>query len=208
MSGINRAHDARVSRRGARRTHGPRDRKPPRDKPGPTRRKADSSSLEHVSRLTKMLAAAFFPRGNGRIVARGRAFPLQLAPPKKPNEHASSGKRGTCTAPFPPAFVLLFLLSVNSTIFYFLLPILLSRRPLLVATRLASPPRDAPFLLFRVTSIPARRRQFNLVSSRLRKTHRSGVIDVRSNSRIFSFLEPIFTRFLEPRESTIVVSGE
>lgn len=119
MSGINRAYDARVSRRGARRTHGPRDRKPPRDKPGPTRRKADSSSLEHVSRLTKMLAAAFFPRGNERIVARGRAFPLQLAPPKKPNEHASSGKRGTCTAPFPPAFVLLFLLYANSIIFLF-----------------------------------------------------------------------------------------
>lgn len=118
MSGINRAHDARVSRRGARPTHGPRDRKPPRDKPGPTRRKADSSSLEHVSRLTKMLAAAFFPRGNERIVARGRAFPLQLAPPKKPNEHASSGKRGTCTAPFPPAFVLLFFLCANSTIFF------------------------------------------------------------------------------------------
>lgn len=94
MSGINRAHDARVSRRGARRTHGPRDRKPPRDKPGPTRRKADSSSLEHVSRLTKMLAAAFFPRGNERIVARGRAFPLQLAPPKKPNEHAFVWKKG------------------------------------------------------------------------------------------------------------------
>lgn len=94
MSGINRAHDARVSRRGARRTHGPRDRKPPRDKPGPTRRKADSSSLEHVSRLTKMLAAVFFPRGNERIVARGRAFPLQLAPPKKPNEHAFVWKKG------------------------------------------------------------------------------------------------------------------
>ena len=75
---------------------------------GPTRRnRRFLRREEHVSRLTKMLAAAFF--FSAHCGARPRVSAATRAAEKtKPTGEPSSGKRGTCTATFRPAFIFLF----------------------------------------------------------------------------------------------------